>query len=288
MSALSLLVTAVVPAMVSAVAYAGVAVVQHHIAPQAGDRLLAALRLPGWWLAALLNGAGGLLHLVALTQGPLSVVQPLGALTLVFTLPLAARYSGHHVTVPQWWGAVTAVVGLSGLVALIRPGETTAAPPETMGALMAVTTGALAALVTGARASRSATARSALYAVAAGGAYAIGSVLVKQASHLPAWSARIVVAVGLAVLLGGAGLLLAQAAYRGMGVGTPTAILTLVNPVVATAVGVLLYGEHAVAGALGAAAALACGGVSALGVVLLSSAERAAPADAGPRHTRRC
>ncbi|KIF02637.1 membrane protein, partial [Streptomyces sp. RSD-27] len=88
MSALAL---SVLLCLVSAVAYAGGAIVQEHVAVSSPDRrALAPLQRPGWWAAVALNGLGALLHVVALAYGPLSLVQPLGALTIVFALPMAA------------------------------------------------------------------------------------------------------------------------------------------------------------------------------------------------------
>ncbi|MYR61570.1 hypothetical protein GTY54_36940, partial [Streptomyces sp. SID625] len=87
MSALAL---SVLLSLVSAVAYAGGAIVQEQVAVSAPGERYAPLRRPVWWAAVALNGLGGLLHVVALAYGPLSLVQPLGALTIVCALPMAA------------------------------------------------------------------------------------------------------------------------------------------------------------------------------------------------------
>ncbi|MGW5634728.1 DMT family transporter, partial [Streptomyces sp. NPDC003832] len=91
MSALAL---SVLLSLVSAVAYAGGAIVQEHVAVSTPGKQYASLRRPTWWAAVALNGLGGLLHVVALALGPLSLVQPLGALTIVFALPMAALFVG--------------------------------------------------------------------------------------------------------------------------------------------------------------------------------------------------
>ncbi len=74
MSALAL---SVLLSLVSAVAYAGGAIVQEQVAASSPGAQYAPLRRPGWWAAVALNGLGGLLHVVALALGPLSLVQPL-------------------------------------------------------------------------------------------------------------------------------------------------------------------------------------------------------------------
>ena len=89
MSALAL---SVLLSLVSAVAYAGGAIVQERVAEATPDQSYAPMRRPAWWAAVGLNGLGGLLHVVALAFGPLSLVQPLGALTIVFALPMAALF----------------------------------------------------------------------------------------------------------------------------------------------------------------------------------------------------
>jgi hypothetical protein len=71
------------------------------------------------------------------------------------------------------------------------------------------------------------------------------------------------------------GLLLAQSAYRGSGLGTPLATLTLVNPVVAVLIGVALLGERFTGGPTGVLLVVLCGGVAASGVALLSTGKGA-------------
>ncbi|MDF3148020.1 DMT family transporter [Streptomyces sp. T21Q-yed] len=81
------------------------------------------MRRPGWWAAVALNGLGGLLHVVALAFGPLSLVQPLGALTIVFALPMAALFVGRKAGSTAWRGAIMATVGLAGLLSLVGSSE---------------------------------------------------------------------------------------------------------------------------------------------------------------------
>ena len=107
MSALAL---SVLLSLVSAVAYAGGAIVQEYVAVSSPVQEYAPLRRPTWWAAVALNGLGGLLHVVALAYGPLSLVQPLGALTIVFALPMAALFVGRKAGATAWRGAIMATV----------------------------------------------------------------------------------------------------------------------------------------------------------------------------------
>ena len=68
-----------------------------------------------------------------------------------------------------------------------------------------------------------------------------------------------------------AGMLLSQASYRGAGLAAPLATLTVVNPVVAAAVGITMFGETFRYGTTGTALALSCGVVAAGGLILLTT-----------------
>ncbi|MFE3940040.1 hypothetical protein ACFXPJ_41420, partial [Streptomyces goshikiensis] len=78
--------------LATAVSYAAAAVAQDRLARRAVARSAKALLgSGGWWWSAGLNAAAALLHAAALRYGPLTLVQPLGALTLVAAVPLGAR-----------------------------------------------------------------------------------------------------------------------------------------------------------------------------------------------------
>ncbi|MGW0449923.1 hypothetical protein ACWDWV_31605 [Streptosporangium sandarakinum] len=53
-------------------------------------------RRPRWLLGGLAVGAGTALHVLALRYGPLTLVQPLGAASLLFALPCAAALRRHR------------------------------------------------------------------------------------------------------------------------------------------------------------------------------------------------
>src|SRR5689334_1945948 len=185
MSALAL---SVLLCLVSALAYAGGAIVQEQVAASTPDRPSAPLRRVGWWCAVGLNGLGALLHVVALAYGPLSLVQPLGALTIVFALPMAALFVHRRAGAAAWRGAVIATVGLAGLLALTG-GEGAADRPLSGGerSLLLIVTGAgVAALALAAhrmhRAHRPVL-RSVLLAVAAGTAFGMASVFTKSVAE---------------------------------------------------------------------------------------------------------
>ncbi|WP_406423694.1 DMT family transporter [Streptomyces sp. NBC_00842] len=270
---MSFLALSVLLSLVSAVAYAAGAIVQERVATAGDGRSLTPLRNRVWWVAVALNGVGAVLHVLALAYGPLSLVQPLGALTIVFALPMSALFVRRRAGSTAWRGAIMATVGLAGLLALTGSGEshTLDGPEQFM--LATVTFGAVALLLVVSKGVQKPVVRSVVLAGAAGVAFGIASVFTKTVAM--EWTSG-AVGAGLPSLLviaalAGAGLLLSQAAYRGAGLTAPLATVTVVNPVIAAAVGITLFGEEFRHGTAGTVLALACGVVAAGGLIMLTT-----------------
>ncbi|WP_225891292.1 DMT family transporter [Streptomyces dioscori] len=271
---MSALVLSVVLSLVSAVAYAGGAIVQERVAATTPDRTYAPMRQLAWWVAVGLNALGGLLHVVALAYGPLSLVQPLGALTIVFALPMAAVFVRRRAGATAWRGAIMATVGLAGILALVGTADSQSLNSTQRVVVALVTGGAVVALMTAARAAhRHPAVRSVLLAIAAGVAFGMSSVFTKTVAV--DWTGGVTLAdlPSLAVIgvLATAGMLLSQASYRGAGLAAPLATLTVVNPIVAAAVGITMFGETFRYGETGTMLALGCGVVAAGGLILLTT-----------------
>ncbi|WP_225826568.1 DMT family transporter [Streptomyces naphthomycinicus] len=286
MSALAL---SVLLSVVSALAYAGGAIVQEQVAVSSADSAYLPLRRPGWWGALALNGLGGVLHVVALACGPLSLVQPLGALTIVFALPMAALCVGRRAGATAWRGAVMATVGLAGLLSLVGSSAAAHSLAPAQRLVVALVTGAAVAalLCAGLAAHRHPAVRSVLLATASGIAFGMSSVFTKAVAVDWAHGISLGDLPSLAVigLFSVAGVLLSQASYRGGGLAAPLATLTVVNPVLAAAVGILMLGETFRHGTTGTVLALGCGVVAAGGLIMLTTErlEREAhPASTGP------
>ncbi len=272
MEGMSPLLLSVVLSLVSAVAYAGAAIVQERVAAAATGPTYAPLRNPVWWGAVLLNGLGATLHVVALAYGPLSVVQPLGALTIVFALPMAALFVRRPAGRRAWHGALMATAGLAGLLSVTNGGEGRTPDAGERWLLAGATFAAVAALFVLARLAGRTALRGVALAAAAGVAFGVASVFTKAVAEewtadapLAEWGSALVLSA-LAVT----GLLLSQASYRGAGLAAPLATVTVVNPVVAATVGLTLFGEGFRYGAAGTVAALVCGAVAAGGLVELT------------------
>ncbi|MFH7339981.1 DMT family transporter [Streptomyces sp. KHY 26] len=272
MSALAL---SVLLSLVSALGYAGGAIVQERVAVSCPGSAYLPLRRPGWWGALALNGLGGVLHVVALAYGPLSIVQPLGALTIVFALPLATLCVGRRAGAAAWRGAVMATVGLAGLLSLVGSSDDHALDAAQRLAAAVVTGGAVVALMCAGRAAhRHPAVRSVLLATAAGIAFGMSSVFTKSVAV--GWdghpgSSGTLFSLALIAAFSVAGVLLSQASYGGGGLAAPLATLTVVNPVLAAAVGILMFGETFRHGTTGTLLALGCGVLAAGGLIMLTT-----------------
>ncbi|WP_328535760.1 DMT family transporter [Streptomyces sp. NBC_00344] len=278
-------VIAVGLSLLSAVGYATAAVAQERLAsrtePQAG--LLRMLGSAAWWSSVGLNAAAALLHVAALKYGSLTLVQPLGALTLVAAVPLGAYLAGRHVARVEWRGTALTLLGLCAL--LLTTGG--AAPHRTLSlprvlAIAAVSLVLVLALVRrtampGGRSGLRFGAASGLVSGVASALTQTVTVSVTDRASGPPLDWRTAVVALLVAACAAGGLLLSQYAYRG-GLGAPLAMVTLANPLAASAIGLALLGERLHGGATGLVLALLGAAAAARGVVLLTRATAAAPA----------
>ncbi|WP_030825334.1 DMT family transporter [Streptomyces hygroscopicus] len=279
------LALSVLLALASAVCYAAGAILQEHVAATTPRLASAPLRRGSWWAAVTLNGAGAALHVIALAYGPLSVVQPLGALTIVFALPMAAVFVRRPVGASGWRGALLATVGLAGLLSLTGSARAQALTERQGLWLIVVTVAGIVVLAGAARLLRAPGIRSVLLATCAGAAFGVSSVFTKNVAVEWTWDAWQDALPGLVMigLLASSGVLLSQASYRGAGLASPLATATVVNPVVATAVGLAALGEHFRHGTPGTLLALLAALVASTGLVMLTvhNVEAEATATAG-------
>ncbi|MFD4628696.1 DMT family transporter [Streptomyces sp. NPDC058284] len=268
---------AVVLSLVSAAAYAAAAVAQERLASRVAEGESGALRMLGsgtWWSSVGLNASAALLHVAALKYGPLTLVQPLGALTLVAAVPLGARLAGRRVTRLEWRGTGLTLIGLGALL-LTASGP---APEDSLTVPEALTVAAATMAVIGFL-SRPGTRPGLRHATASGFASGVASALTQTLTVAvtdrsgPLLSPQVIVVALLVAALAAGGLLLSQTAYRG-GLGAPLAVVTLSNPLAASVIGVALLGERLQGGAGGVALAVAGAGVAAYGVVVLTRSPR--------------
>jgi drug/metabolite transporter (DMT)-like permease len=81
------------------------------------------VRRPLWWVGTIAAFAGYAFQAVALAYGSLLLVQPLVVSSLLFVLPLGARFSRQHVRPSDWWWSVVLTASLTVFVLVGRPSD---------------------------------------------------------------------------------------------------------------------------------------------------------------------
>ena len=272
---MSALLAAVLLSLVSAVCYATAAIAQERIAATTPPSRYGLLRSARWWGAVALNSLGALLHVGALGLGPLTVVQPLGVLTLVLAAPLAAILVKRPVSSAAWHGIILVSGGLAALLVLTgSTGSQALAGAEQLTLAGAVACALALLVLTATTAGRRARLlRTVSLATAAGVAYGAASVFIKTVAD--SWGDTSVMAIAPVLVLIGVlaaiGLAASQSSYRGGGLATPLATITVVNPAFAAAVGIVLLGEGFQFGTLGGVGAVVGAVVTVWGLIVLSA-----------------
>lgn len=261
----------------SALAYAGAAVAQRAVASAVSERgRRGVLGGATWWMSLLLNLLGAALHTAALRFGSLVAVQMLGVFTLVAAPPLAAAVLRRRMSVTQCSGIALTVAGVAGLLYLTRSAQAsrTLAPSQTA-AVVALTVAVLGISTVAAAMGRRGMTTSLWYAVAAGVAFGAASALTQTAVLKLTGDGAIRLPVSAVLLTAGviclavAGLALCQLAYRG-GLEAPLATLTLINPVFAAVIGVVVQGDRYTGGVPAVLAGLAAAAAAGRGVFVLA------------------
>jgi drug/metabolite transporter (DMT)-like permease len=261
-----------------AIAYATAALIQARHAHLTVRELV---RVPALWLALGLNGLGAALHVTSLGFGPLSLIQPLGVLTLVLAVPLAAMVARRRVTPLELRGMANTVVGLAGLTLIISTGGT--GETLTSGELVGLLVGTSAVVTVLGLRGRRPTASTLWEAVAGGIAYSVCSALCQtvvvtvgdDGAGTLLHPVTIVAVLAIAVFAVTA-TVLTQRSYRD-GLAAPLAVTNLVNPATATAIGVLFLGEQLATTPLEVVVAVVCALLGGLGVAQLARARDVTP-----------
>lgn len=275
-------------ALLAAALFALASTVQQRSAsavPEGQDRGVRLVRSllgsPRWWTGTLADTGGYAAQAAALGLGSLLLVQPLLVTTVLFALPLEARWAGRRLARADWAWAGVLVVSLAAFAVTGAPtaGSQLAGWRAWLPAwvVLAVVVGGC---LLGAAVGRG-TARAVLLAVTTGVAYGLAAALTKgvvsllddgPAAVLGHWSTWL-----LAVSLLG-GTLVQQAAFQAASLGASLPAATVGEPVVAVALGITVLGERLGAG--GAEWLLV--GVLVTGMVAATVALARSSAAAGP------
>ncbi|MGK9269493.1 DMT family transporter [Williamsia muralis] len=205
------------------------------------------VRRPEWWLGTLVGFGGYGLQAVALGLGSLLLVQPLLVLSLLFALPLGAKFSGRTVRPLDWaWAAaLTLSVAVLVVVGDPRPGVERAETQHWI-IICAIGLPFVAACVLLSR-TGSRSRRALLLGLAGGALFGVAAVLTKGVVHLVGRGpgalltsvepyALIVVAV-IAISL-------QQSAFQVGALQASLPATTVMEPMVASLLGFVVLGEY--------------------------------------------
>jgi drug/metabolite transporter (DMT)-like permease len=273
---------------VAALLFAAAAVLQQRAAadvPAAealgGGLVRRLVRRPMWLLGVGADAGAYGIQAVALGLGSLVLVQPLLVTSLLFALPLSAIWAGRRLRRADWIWAGVLTLGLAIFVVVGDPTEGAETAPVSRW-LVAAAIVVPAVVVCVLWASRShGVRRAVLLAVAAGVLYGVTAALTKSAvellgdgvvNFLTSWEPY---ALAVAAVLG---TYLAQAAFQAGRLEASLPALTVLEPVVAVALGITLLDEEVHAGGwkwliIGVAA----GGMLAASIALPRAAAAAEP-----------
>jgi drug/metabolite transporter (DMT)-like permease len=252
-SGLRVVTGAIVAALLAAALFAVATAFQHRSAGlviaggSRGGFVSRTLRHPLWIVGAAANLAGLGLHALALRDGPLTLVQPLLVIGVIFTLPLRQFLEHRRPRRAEIGWALALTLGLAVFLILATPADGLvqgADPAPMVFCAMAIALAISGCVVAGCR--TTAATGATMLGTAAGLLYAVAAALLKETTNVithgaaalfTAWPCYALVAVG------GSGLLLSQYAYRAGPLSASLPAITAVNPVVSVVIGVAVFDE---------------------------------------------
>jgi drug/metabolite transporter (DMT)-like permease len=214
--------------------------------------LLYLVRQPIWLAGVASMILGFVFQVVALHFGSLALVQPIFASELLFVFAYMALIGSRQVMRKDWMAAAAMAAGLSVFLATASPSGGRLHPPATMWWLAGTSALGLAALVTvtayvpGLRGSPSSPARrAATLGVATGISWGFVAAVIKELSAhrsvlaaMSSWTPYVLVAVGAFSML------LASHALHAGPLPASQPGFTIIDPLVASLLGVFLFSEH--------------------------------------------
>lgn len=235
--------------------------------------VLQLLKKPRWLTGMSLLVGGALLQITALTMAPLIVVQPIGAVALAITALLNARSTKTRINQSTWLAICLCTFGIATFVTLAsNVAKETHLDDSNLAQILIVLVIIvclfLAAFVTIAKRAKAIT-----YILGAGILYGFVASLIKAVVQRVAqgdftWLTLVcALTTGVAVLLGG---WFVQNAYASGPPDLVIAGLTVVDPMVAVLIGIIVLGEAKSADPFTLASFAIAGLVAIAGVWLLS------------------
>jgi len=204
------------------------------------------LRDGQWWLGSGVAAAGFALQAAALGLGSVLLVQAMLVTSLLFALPISARLSHRPVTRWEWtWAALLAAA----VAIIVTVGNPTAghsrASYETWTAVIAVLGPALVLCVVGARI-WSGSVSAVLLALVSGALWGVFAVLTKGVVDRlddGLWALLRTPELYVWALVGIAGTAWQQSSFRAGSLTASLPTMTVAEPVVGSALGIVVLGE---------------------------------------------
>ena len=245
-------------------------------------QLTALLARPSWVFGTLLLGLAVVLQLTSLTLAPITVVQPLGAIALVITAILNSRISGVPLDRISIRSIVVCISGVAVFVTIAA--VVTKKHPVTatqLSIVLIILSVVLAVFITLFVVIRRREPMPIFYVVAAGVLFGfvvtlanvvigrVQTILQKEFEFSSADILTVLCVVGL-ILAALLGTYFVQTAYSSNPPDLVVAGLTVIDPIVAVAIGIIVLGEAAGAPLWAVFAFIAAGGCAVWGVTSLS------------------
>jgi drug/metabolite transporter (DMT)-like permease len=232
------------------------------------------VRQPVWLLGAVfLAGTFGF-QALALYFGPLSVVQPVLVLELIFTLGLRAFLLHDDIASRTWSAALVICVGLASFLVVASPSEGTGVPGARQWIVVVTSRGLIVLVLLLLSRYGSPARRAALFGAATAVVWSVDAAFVKQTVDVLArsgllgllghWPLYAMIATGVL------GTILLQSAYAVGPLAASQATMLIVDPLASIVLGIEIFHEQLNTGpgyVLGAVVSLAMLGA---GVVMLS------------------
>lgn len=252
---------AVVFALASATSNAASGATQHHAAGMAGadatpSQLMRFLiRRPDWIIAILLGPVGFSLHILALSHGPLALVQPIVILGIVFAIPLRSAWDRAWPSLGELGAVALTAAAIAALLLASspQPAEHLVAPGSLLPALLACDVVALLVLAS-TRAMVNPTKKAFLLGSAAGLLYGLMAVLMEASTSYAAEHGVAALTMTwlpwLCMLNGVSGVVINQVAFKTARLSASMPVLNVVNCLLALGFAYLVLHEQPREGSL--------------------------------------
>ena len=282
--------TVILEALAAATFYAIAAVLQQSAASEMPTGhamrpglLLTLLRRPRWLIGSCASVAGFAFQFLALRRGSLALVEPLLVASLVIALPLGAALEHRSLRSSEWAAGLLIFGALALFLLAAEPGRGHPQAGTFAWILLGfLTVAAVAACVrfSGASGPR----RALLLGAAAGILFGVTGAVTETTGHLldhgllaatSNWAPYALIVASVT------GLLLNQSAFQVGQLGWSLPVITIFEPLVAIAIGELMFGEHIDTGPVARTGELLALAGMVVGVLILSRRPPPAPRAAG-------